>query len=465
MKSNSFESNHFHFIGIGGIGMSAIAIALIKKGFSVSGSDLVQNDQTWKVKQMGATIFDSQRWGNIDHIQKKFPDKELIVVVSSAIKKDNQELNHSHKKHLSIKHRSEILSFIMKSYQSIGVAGSHGKTSTSTFLSTLLDLCTNNSSSIIGGVQPIYNSNSYVEKTKFLVAEIDESDGSTCNYQTDLGIITNIDFDHCDYYSNLQEIINMFKNFASNSKELLINNDCTVSKKNISSCYKWSVNKIDNVDFSMIPKRLNDSSTIADYYEKGNYIDSFEIPIPGLHNLSNITAAISACRLYDVSCEKIKKNIPFLQLPQRRFEFKGKYKNRQIIDDYAHHPNEIKATIKLGRLFIKSNNYKRLIVIFQPHRFSRVEKFLNEFAKELSKADSIIITDIYGAGELNKNSIHSSIITDKIYKINKNVIYLKNNYEIKKFFNVVTKENDLIINMGAGDCNKLWTILKSEYIK
>tara|TARA_B100000965_G_scaffold396972_1_gene412768 strand:- start:1377 stop:2768 length:1392 start_codon:yes stop_codon:yes gene_type:complete len=463
LKSNLLKSNHYHFVGIGGIGMSAIAIALLKKGFSVSGSDVVTNEQTLKIKEMGATIFERQEDKNIDTIQKKYDDKEIIIVKSSAIKKNNQELNYSINKKLPVKHRSEILSCIMDSYESIGIAGSHGKTTTSTFLSTLLDLCTKNSSSIVGGVQPIYNSNSYIEETKYIVAEIDESDGSTGNYESDLGVITNIDFDHCDYYSNIDEIINTFKIFASNSNKILINYDCKISRNNISSSYKWSIKEIKNIDYAMIPKKLNEAYTIADYYEKGKFLDTFNIPIPGLHNLSNITAAISACRLSNVSLEKIKTNLSHLKLPNRRFELKGEFNNRKIIDDYAHHPSEIKATIKLAKLFLKHEN--KLIIVFQPHRFSRIEKFLNEFARELAQANSIIITNIYGAGEENINNINSEILTKEIYKINQNVYYLKDNFEVKKFFNKITKPEDLIINMGAGDCNNLWSILQNDFKK
>ena len=443
--------------------MSAIAIALLKKGFSVSGSDVVKNEQTLKIKEMGATLFERQEYKNIDTIQRKYKNKEIIIVKSSAIKKDNQELSYSNKKKLSVKHRSEILSSIMQSYLSIGIAGSHGKTSTSTFLSTLLDLCTKDSSSIVGGVHPIYNSNSHIDETKYIVAEIDESDGSTGNYKSDLGVITNIDFDHCDYYSNINEIINTFKNFALNSSKLLINYDCKISRNNIFSSYKWSIKEIKNIDYAMIPQELNESNTIADYFEQGNFLDTFNIPIPGLHNLSNITAAISACRLNNISLKEIKSNIKYLKLPKRRFELRGKFNNRKIIDDYAHHPNEIKATIELAKLFLKENS--NLIIVFQPHRFSRVERFLNEFADALAKANSIIITNIYGAGESNINNINSKILTNEIYKINQNVLYLKDNFEVKKFFNKITKPNDLILNMGAGDCNNLWSILQDDFKK
>jgi UDP-N-acetylmuramate--alanine ligase len=189
------------------------------------------------------------------------------------------------------------------------------------------------------------------------------------------------------------------------------------------------------------------------------------IPVPGLHNLSNITASIAASRMIGVSFNEIKKHIKSLELPKKRFEFRGKLNQRIIYDDYAHHPNEIKATINLARLFIKDKNNKqksRLVAIFQPHRFSRVKKFTNEFVKELSKADVIYLTSIFGAGERNIYNINSKQIADLIYKNNKNVKYLKNNYEIKDKFFELTQKGDFIINMGAGDCHNLWSILSKK---
>ena len=189
------------------------------------------------------------------------------------------------------------------------------------------------------------------------------------------------------------------------------------------------------------------------------------ISVPGLHNLSNITAAIAASRMIGVSFNEIKKHIKSLELAKKRFEFRGKLNQRIIYDDYAHHPNEIKATINLARLFIKDKNNKqksRLVAIFQPHRFSRVKNFLNEFVEELSKADVIYLTSIFGAGERNIYNINSKQIADLIYKNNKNVKYLKNNYEIKNKFFELTQKGDFIINMGAGDCHNLWSILSKK---
>ena len=457
---------HFHFIGIGGIGMSAIAMALIKKGYSVSGSDLVKNKETQKLSDLGATIFDSQIKNNIDFVISHYKNQKINFVITSAIKKDNEELCYCKKNNFLIKHRSEILAMIMKSYISLSIAGSHGKTSTTTFLSTLLELCTHNSSSITGGIIPIYKSNAHIENTKFLVTEIDESDGTINKYNPDIGIIINIDFDHCDHFSNIDEVLSSFKKFAANSKKLLINYDCEITKKNFTAKYTWSNKQINNITYSIIPNTINRNNTIGRYYENGHFIDMISIPVPGLHNLSNITAAVAASRMIGVSFNDIKKNITSLELPKKRFEFRGELNQRIIYDDYAHHPNEIKATIDLSRLFIEEQNNndkkRRLVVIFQPHRFTRVKKFIHEFVKELSKADVIYLTNIFGAGEKKIDNINSKLIADLIYKKNKNVQYLKDNYEIKDKFFKLTKKYDFIVNMGAGDCHNLWSILNNK---
>ena len=445
--------------------MSGIALVLLKKGLSVSGSDIAKNERLIEITKNGGIVFNSQKPENIDLIKKNFNPKKITIVISSAINDKNKELNYCIEQQLNVKHRSEILSSIMESFKSIAVAGSHGKTSTSTLLTTLIDLCTKDTSSIVGGILPKYESNTIIKKnSKYLVAEIDESDGTISNYRPYLGVINNIDFDHCDYYSNIEELISSFNIFGSNSEILLSNDDCKITKENISSNYTWSINKINNVNFSMIAKRFDSKYTIADYYENGKAITRLKIPIPGIHNLSNITAAISACRLLNIDINNILENIQFLQLPRKRFDLRGEILGRKIIDDYGHHPNEIRATIELARLFIKKRdqNINRLVLIFQPHRYTRINKFLNEFIKELSKADYIIITNIFSAGEHNLNNINSQFIVDKIYKINKNVKFVNSNNEVAKQFLDLTKKGDLILNMGAGNCHNLWSLLNSK---
>ena len=214
----------------------------------------------------------------------------------------------------------------------------------------------------------------------------------------------------------------------------------------------------------MISKKFDPEYTIADYYEKGQLITRLKIPIPGIHNLSNLTAAFSACRIIDIDVNCILKNIQSLQLPRKRFDLRGEILGRKIIDDYGHHPSEIKATIELARLYVnkENNNIKRLVVIFQPHRYSRINKFMNQFIKELSKADYIIITNIFSAGENNFNNINSQFIANKIYTTNKNVKFISNNYEVAKKFFEITNKGDLILNIGAGNCHNLWSLLNSQ---
>ena len=444
--------------------MSGIALVLLKKGLSISGSDITNNDRLIEIKKHGGIVFKTQTPRNIDLIKKKFNNKNITIVVSSAITNKNKELNYCIEHRLTIKHRSEILALIMKSFKSIAVAGSHGKTSTSTLLTTLIDLCTKDTSSIVGGILPKHESNIIIKNSKYLIAEIDESDGTICKYTPYLGIINNIDFDHCDYYSNIKELISSFIEFGANSKILLTNNDCKITKENINSHYTWSIKKTNNVDFAMISKKIDPEYTIADYYEKGQAITRLKIPLPGLHNLSNLTAAIAASRIINIDINRIIENIQNLQLPRKRFDLRGEIFGRTIIDDYGHHPNEIKATIDLARLFIKkrNNNINRLVIIFQPHRFSRINKFLYQFIEELSKADYIIITNIFSAGETPLNNINSQLIANKIYKINKNVKFINNNFEVAKKFLDITNKGDLIVNMGAGDCHNLWSLLHSQ---
>jgi len=441
--------------------MSGIALFLLKKGSSISGSDITTNDRLKEIANNGGILFHSQNPENIEFIKKKFNNKKITIVISSAIKNKNKELNYCIEQKLMIKHRSEILSLIMKSFKSIAVAGTHGKTSTSTLLTTLIDLCTKDTSSIVGGILPMYESNTIIKDSKYLIAEIDESDGTTCKYNPDLGIINNIDYDHCDYYSDIKKLISSFNKFGSNSKILLTNDDCKITKENVSSDYTWSITKTKNVDFAMISNKFDPEYTIADFYEQGKAITRIKIPIPGIHNLSNITAAISACRIINIDINCILENIHSLQLPRKRFDLRGEILGRKLIDDYGHHPNEIKATIALARLFIKkrNNNINRLVLIFQPHRYSRIKKFFNQFIKELSKADYIIITNIFSAGENKLNNINSQLIVDKIYKINKNVKFINSYHEVAKNFFDITNKGDLILNMGAGDCHNLWKLL------
>ena len=463
LKKSEHIPTHIHFIGVGGIGMSALAMILAKSGYSISGSD---NKKSSLLKELAANdinIFENQEAKNIDEIIK-VKNKKTLIVTSSAIREDNLELNRARRYNLEIKHRSEILAWLIDKNNSIVVSGSHGKTTTSTYITTILSLANKQPTAIIGGIVPLYKKNYNFGDGEVLIAEADESDGSLIQFKPNIGVITNIELEHVDHYQNLEDLIITMKIFASNCKYLIGNADCQNIKKNIKASTWFSIKTIDNIDFSLIPKKSNGCEIIAEYYEQGIFIDLITIPIPGIHNLSNTIAAIAACRRAGIIFESIKQGIEHLQLPGRRFEYKGLWKNRLIVDDYAHHPSEIDAAISMASLMINTKNNifpvspRRLVTVFQPHRFSRTKKFEKDFAKSLIKADLVFITPIYSAGEDPILDINNISIAYQMKKLNPNLeIYTpNNNQELLKLIEEKTKPKDLILMMGAGNINMIW---------
>ena len=453
--------------------MSALAMILAKSGYSISGSDNKQSSALKVLAGNNINIFENQEAINIDKILKfKNTHQDILVVISSAIREDNLELNRAKKYNLSIKHRSEILAFLINQNKSIVVSGSHGKTTTSTYITTILSLANKNPTAVIGGIVPIYKKNYNFGDGELLVAEADESDGSLVNFNPNIGIITNIELEHIDHYKNLEDLIKTMKHFAENCEYLIGNADCINIKKNIKASSWFSTNTIENINFALIPKESNGSEIIAEYYEQEIFIDIINIPIPGIHNLSNTIAAIAACRESGIDLHLIKKGIENLQLPERRFDYKGLWKNRLIVDDYAHHPSEVDAAISMASLMIKTKNNifpispSRLISVFQPHRFSRTKKFEKNFAKSLINSDLVFITPIYSAGEDTIEGINHHSLAWQIKRLKPNLeIYTpNNNQELIKLLKQKTKPKDLILLMGAGNINMISKKLDLESI-
>ncbi len=442
--------------------MSAIAMILAKSGYSISGSDLKKSSILTELKANGINIFERQEAVNIDKIiEINNKNKNILVVISSAIQESNEELNEAKKSNLTIKHRSEILALLIDKQKSIVVSGSHGKTTTSTYISTILTIANKNPTAVIGGIVPLYKKNYNFGNGKLLVAEADESDGSLIKFNPHIGIITNLELEHVDHYKNLEDLIQTMKEFGRNCKYLIGNADCHNIKNNIQSSTWFSTKNIYNIDFALIPKETNGFEIVAEYYEKEKFIDLIKIPIPGIHNLGNTIAAIAATRKIGLDFNDIKKGIEKLQLPERRFDYKGLWKNRLIVDDYAHHPSEIDAAISMAALMIKTkNNFfpippNRLVTVFQPHRFSRTKKFEEQFAKSLIKSDLVFVTPIYSAGEDAIDGINNKILSQQIkrFKPSLEVYAPNNNQELIKLLINKTKPQDLILMMGAGDIN------------
>ncbi len=472
LKKSQHLPPYIHFIGIGGIGMSALAMILAKNGYYISGSDQKKSQILKELAANNVNVFNSQEASNIEKIFKKKNNKNMLIVISSAIRNDNLELQKAKEYNLPIKHRSEILKLLIEKKKSIVISGSHGKTTTSTYITTILSILKKDPTAVIGGIVPLYKKNYNVSNSELLVAEADESDGSLVTFNPNIGIITNIDLEHIDHYKNLEELIVTMKKFASNCQHLIANFDCQNLKDNIKASTWFSTQQVDNVDFALIPKESNGCEIIADYYEQKKFIDVLRIPVPGIHNLSNTIAAIAACRINGIDLKDIKKGIKNLQLPVRRFDYKGLWKNRLIIDDYAHHPSEVDAAISMASIIIKTkNNFstispKRLVTVFQPHRFSRTKKFNKKFASSLIKSDLVFITPIYSAGEDIIDGINHHSIGNEIKKLKPNLeIYTPDtNQELIRLIKTKTIEKDLILIMGAGDINMLSANLFLELI-
>lgn len=463
--------SHIHFIGIGGIGMSALAMILAKNGYSISGSDIKNSPILEDLANNHVNIFNTQKESNIDKILDK-QNKNILVVISSAIRADNVELKKAKKCNLQIIHRSEILQSLINQKKSIVISGSHGKTTTSTYITSILSILKKDPNAVIGGIVPLYKKNYNVSNSDILVAEADESDGSLVTFHPNIGIITNIELEHIDHYKNLEDIIKVMKEFAGNSDYLIANYDCQNLKNNIEASKWFSIQKTSGIDFALIPKESNGCEIIAEYYEKEKFIDLISIPIPGIHNLSNAVAAIAACRVAGILFKDIKKVIKYLQLPSRRFDYRGLWKNRLIVEDYAHHPSEIDAAISIASTIKNTKNNlseilpDRIVSIFQPHRYSRTKKFQKEFAKSLSKSDLVFITPIYSAGEDEIEGITNKSIGNQLKNLKPSLeVYTPdNNQDLIKLIKENTMEKDLILIMGAGDINMICANLFLELI-
>ncbi len=449
--------------------MSALALILAERGHTVTGSDIKHTKGINKLVGKGIKIFPTQSSTNIKTICKGANAGPLIVV-STAIPKNNPELEAAQEAKLAIIHRSDLLANLINEQPSIAIAGSHGKTTTSTIITTLLAFANEDPTAVIGGLVPYYNSNGHAGGGRLLIAEADESDGTLVKFKAELGVITNLELDHTNHFSNLQEMIKTMQRFGKGCRNLLANKDCPILSKHFEPSAWWSISKVEGVDFAAIPISLDGNQTIADIYEKEELIGQITLPLPGLHNLSNTIGAIGACRMEGIPFDEIQKGISKLQAPHRRFDFRGHWQGRQIVDDYAHHPSEVSATLSLARLMINSASTtlpkqpQRLVVVFQPHRYSRTKEFLEEFAIALGKADTLLLAPVYAAGEQPIEGADSKKLSEMIKK-NYPKLPVSIATELNEIPVLLEKESlidDLVLFMGAGDINTLWEKLNHK---
>jgi len=454
IDKNNFKLGYMHFCGIGGIGMSAIAQVMHQNGFKVQGSDKSESFIVQSMLNMGIKIFPLQKESNLHGVS--------CLVYSSAINLEtNEEILAAKKLNIPIIHRSVALGFIMEDYISIAISGSHGKTTTTSLLGFILDKCGFNPIIISGGIMNEYNSNYKIGNGKYIVVEADESDGSFVNFSSNYSLITNIDREHIDYYKSIEEIENIFQVLADKSDTCAVCYDDErlqkISSKTESAILKYGIN--DCVDYRI------DLNTIK--YQGGySYFNvitkektyNIKAKLFGIHNIKNITGAFMLAK--KLGCEDVilLDAISKFTGVKRRFTHVGTFNDALIIDDYAHHPTEIKAVISAA-LDIKSNTNMqngRIIVVFQPHRYSRVYDLMEEFTKCFYGIDNLIINPIYAAGEEN---IHNIKLEDLSILVQKNIltidIRIANLEHVRCNLAVMNLcKDDIVIFMGAGDITK-----------
>lgn len=441
-----FDKNKkIHFVAVGGIGVSAVAKCMQQLGYQVSGSDIKENKNTNALKEKGANIFIGHKSSNIDGVG--------ALIVSSAIKKDNPEIIAAQNQNIPIFHRSQGLNAITKGLGfdkkpiSIGLSGTHGKTTTTGMTTLVFEVAKKSPTFLIGGFLPQLKTNAQAGSGDFVISEMDESDGTIVLYSTDVLLITNLEVDHVDYYTNgLEQIIDTFKTVVSKTQKVVLNIDDYGCKKLYSNIDKnkivtYSI-KSENADFYAKNIHLKENKTVFDVYQKSNLLGQIELKIPGIHNVSNALGVLIVCLEAGLSFSDIKNGLHEFVGTGRRFEFVGKKNEAKYYDDYAHHPTEVKATIESAKQLAG-----RVVAVFQPHRYTRFQGFWEEFKDALKSADEVIITDVYSAGEDEIENVNS----EKFAKEVEGFRYFKGDTtaianQLKDF----VRPNDIVLTLGAG---------------
>ena len=457
-----FSGRPFHFIGVGGIGMSALAYVLAKRQLPVSGSDRRLTHITNRLQENGVQIFWSQEADNIAQVtQTSATGGQLLpqVVCSTAIGSANLEYKAAIDAGCPMFHRSDILAALMNDSQGIAVAGTHGKTTTSSMVGYLLLEAGIDPSIVIGGEVSAWQGNAYVGTSDYMVAEADESDGSLVKLSAAIGIITNIELDHPDHYSTLDEVVGIFKHFANQCGVIVGSADCETVLNHIQPTVTYSLRPESGADYIAADICETAQGTTATIWERGQQLGELHLSILGRHNLSNALAAIAVARHLGIAFDTIAAIMPRFEGAKRRFDPRGFHNNILFVDDYAHHPSEIKVTLAAAKVksteVLPDISQRRVVAVFQPHRYSRITTLLQEFARSFDEADQVIVTDIYSAGETNTSGITGEDVTSTIGEYHTQVSYAATLDDVKSKLASVLQPGDLVIFLTAGNLNQV----------
>lgn len=442
---------HIYFIGIGGISMSGLAEILLTEGFKVSGSDMKESALTEALKEKGAVIYYGQRSSNLTS------DIDLVVY-TSAIHPDNPEYVAMNELGLPSLTRAELLGQMMTNYKiPVAISGTHGKTTTTSMVSEILLENDCDPTLSIGGIFKSIGGNIRIGKSEYFVTEACEYTNSFLSFFPKIGIILNIEEDHLDFFKDIQDIRHSFRKFAELLPEdgaLIINGDIDNYKEITSglSCRVITYGFSPSCDYSCTDITYDElAHATFKLHRACGTSETFSLMVPGEHNVSNAMAAIALADLLQIESDVVRKALLHFTGTDRRFEYKGKMDGVTIIDDYAHHPTEITATLKAAANY----PHNTLWCVFQPHTYTRTKAFLSDFAKALSLADKVVLADIYAARETDTLGISSCDLQDMIKKLGKECYYFPSFEEIQNFLKENCINNDLLITMGAGDVVKI----------
>lgn len=440
-----------HFVGIGGIGMSGIAEVLVNLGYAVSGSDLKESDSTRRLASLGAVI----RTGHeASHLQL-LGDEANVVVVSSAVPTSNPETLEAHRRGIPVIPRAEMLSELMRMKFGIAIAGSHGKTTTTSLVATVLRHAGLDPTAVIGGKLPQLGSNARLGQSEYLVAEADESDGSFLHLTPTIAVVTNIDPEHLDHHGTLAQLKNTFVQFINKVPFYGLAVLC-LDHEHVQSILPFVQKRY--VTYGLTPLAQYRATHVAfqgmntsfRVMHKQKTLGEVRLPLPGMHNVLNALAVWAVCDFLGVSFSAYQQALASFQGVGRRFTIRGEHEGILVVDDYGHHPAEIRATLQGARTGFPD---KRIIAIFQPHRYTRTRDLMQDFARAFNDADMVVLTDIYAAGESPLPGITARHLAELIQNYgHRRVLYVPKRTEVASaLLPHLQPHNDLIITLGAGD--------------
>ncbi|HIK44501.1 MAG TPA: UDP-N-acetylmuramate--L-alanine ligase [Leptolyngbyaceae cyanobacterium M65_K2018_010] len=477
-----FNGRPFHFIGIGGIGMSALAYILTQRNIPVSGSDLRLTHITRRLQEAGARIFWQQEAANLRYFladcsgswpkaeghSSTLQDATPQVVCSTAIHDQNPEYQAALEMGCPVFHRSDVLAGLISAYRSVAVAGTHGKTTTSSMIAHMLLQAGLDPTIVVGGEVPSWGGNARLGQGPYLVAEADESDGTLAKLSAAIGVVTNIELDHTDHYRDLQSVVNIFQTFQQQCELLVASLDCEVVRTSLNPTITYSLQPHLGATYFVTDVQFHSTGTVATVWERNQPLGLLSLGVLGQHNLSNALAAIAVGRHLELSFAQIADSLGQFCGARRRFEHRGSYGGIQFVDDYAHHPSEIRATLAAARLRIGQSstiaarsvgtrNYedRRVVAVFQPHRFSRTAALLQDFADAFSDADQVIMADIYSAGETNVYGVSGKQVADAVAHRHGEVVYGHTLEDVQAALTSSLRPGDLVLFMGAGNLNQI----------